>query len=108
MTYSFFTILHKYFHCCMCRCCNETAREYNEKPQSTSTVVVSSTDTDTTYDPSTSFTSFTFDDLSNTSTTPVTLSSSTSSFDSIDYHPYKRKNIHVGIIPSSYYSYHSD
>ena len=107
MTYSFFTILHKYFHCCMCRCCNETAREYNEKPQSTSTVVVSSTDTDTTYDPSTSFTSFTFDDLSNPST-PVTLSSSTSSFDSIDYRPYKRTNIHVGIIPPSYYSYHSD
>ncbi len=95
MTYSFFTILDKYFHCCMCRCCNEKTAEENRTPTSSeSSRIYNINDT---YNP------FTFDDLSNPST-PMSLSSSTSSFDSIDYKPHKRKNIPIGIIPSYYYT----
>jgi hypothetical protein len=104
ITSNFFTILQKYFHCCMCRCCmTETEENRNGQPlnASASASVLANNNRNP----------FTFDDMSNPST-PMTWSSSNSSLDSSNDPSlylqssssyYKRKNIHIGIIPSSYY-----
>lgn len=98
-TSNFFTILHKYLHCCICRCCNEKLKE-----EDTSTVSSNSSFINNNIN-----TQYTFDDLSSPSTS-VTLSASSSSLDSLNeyqYHPtYKRKITNISIIPSYYY--HND
>jgi hypothetical protein len=93
-TSTFFTILHKYFECCFCKCCN--VDKTNEETTPSSFFIYNSSEGDNS--------PFSFDDMSNPST-PITLSSSSSSLDSynIQNKPYKRKNINIGIIPSYYY-----
>ena len=97
---NFFNILHKYLHCCVCRCCNEKLKEEDAFAASSHSSFNNTNDINS---------QFTFDDMSSPSTT-VTLSSS-SSLDSFNEHrdqpTYKRKNINISIIPSSYY-YNSD
>ena len=96
-TSNFFTILHKYLHCCVCRCCNEKLKEEDAFAASSHSSFNNTNDINS---------QFTFDDMSSPSTT-VTLSSSSSSLDSLNeyrYHPtYKRKNTNISIIPSYYY-----
>ena len=95
-TSNFFTILNKYFHCCICRCCIDKTKE--EETSSDASIYNNNTTGDNS--------PFSFDDLSNPST-PITSSSSSSSLDSFNgqHIAYKRKSIiSIGIIPSYYYN----
>jgi hypothetical protein len=102
-TGNFFNILGKYFHCCICRCCNEKSKEEDAS--------ISSSNSSFIYNTNGENSPFTFDDMSSSTLSNVTWTSSSSSLDSFNEHrdqpTYKRKNINISIIPSSYY-YNSD
>lgn len=97
-TSNFFNILHKYFRCCICRCCKDKSQEE-----------ITDSDKYIIYNKYGGNNPFTFDDVSSPSTN-ITWSSSSSSLDSLNERrhtsTYKRKNINISIIPSYYY--HSD
>ena len=103
ITSNFFTILQKYFQCCMSRCCMTETEENRNAPSlnTSASFIIANNNRNP----------FTFDDMSNPST-PMTWTSSNSSLDSSNDPSlylqssssyYKRKNIHIGIIPASYY-----
>lgn len=97
MSTPFFTMLEKYFHCCMCRCCIHKHDE--EETSSNSSYRYNAYSGN-----GTPGTQCSFDDMSNPST-PITWSSS-SSLDSFNYpnELYKRKSMIISIIPQSYHS----
>ena len=93
MSSLFFTILEKYFLCCMCRCCKG---KIDEETSSNSSYIYNTNSGDGS--------PYTFDDMSNSST-PMTWSSA-SSLDSFNYpnELYKRKSMNISIVPQSYHS----